>query len=349
MAQENGDCFLITGLSIGEKSCFSSACSTFFPDLGLICKAIRLIPSEFKTMGKISSEERKEKWQFLSNLKNKIETEFNKSQDIIKKEQINQSLKEETIDISTPWIKLDKWFFNLLAKTRREMEEIFKSMWFHIEYWHDVVSKYENFYSVNIPSSHPATEMHDTFYLNQTEEDWNNFVFRTHTSSMQNWLLKKYWTPLKMVLPWKCYRYENTDASHDTVFWQLEWVVIDENISIAHFKDMIKKILSAIFKSDTEIRMRPAFFPFVEPWFEMDASCPICKWKWCSLCQKTWWIEILWAWMMHPNVLKEWWVDTEKYRWFAFWLWLTRLVAIKYWIKDIRLFTNWDLNFLKSF
>jgi phenylalanyl-tRNA synthetase alpha chain len=241
----------------------------------------------------------------------------------------------------------------LIAKERRRIEDIFHSMWFDIEYWHDVVSKYENFYAVNIPPTHPATEMHDTFYLDQTTYyNWSkeNLVLRTHTSAMQNALIKKYWIPLKVVVPWKVYRFENTDASHDTVFWQIEWMVIDRWINLTHFKYLITEILSAIFETKVNFRMRPAFFPFVEPWFEIDASCPICKWKGCWLCKRTWWIEILGAGMIHPNVIKQaLWQIPEGVRWFAFGMGLTRLVAIKYGIKDIRLLTSGDLRFVKSF
>lgn len=308
-----------------------------------------VLSQEFKTMGQLDPEERKNKWQILSDLKASLEEAYWKKEKELRISKINEELENEIIDISIPWCKIDRWHYTLISKTRRETEEIFRWMGFIVEYWNDIVTKYENFYSVNIPSTHPATEMHDTFYLNQTDWDWDNLILRTHTSCMQNQLIKKYWVPLKIVVPWKVYRYENTDASHDTVFWQIEWLVIDKDISIAHFKDNITKILSSIFKTEIWIRMRPAFFPFVEPGFEIDASCPICSWKWCSLCKHTWWIEILWAGMVHPNVLKEAEVNPDEYRWFAFGMWLTRLVAIKYWINDVRLFTNWDLRFVKSF
>jgi len=307
------------------------------------------IAEEYKTMWNLDPEERKTKWQFLTELKNELEAAYKVKENDFRMSRINESLNQEIIDITTPWLNLDKWHYTLITKTRRDVEEMFKAMWFHIEYWHDIVSKYENFVAVNIPLTHPATEMHDTFYLEEKQTSWENFILRTHTSSMQNMLIKKYWTPLKVVVPSKVYRYESTDASHDTVFWQIEWMIIDKDISIANFKQTMADILSWIFSTEIKIRMRPAFFPFVEPGFEIDASCPICKWDGCSLCKQTWWIEILWAWMIHPNVLKEAGLNPEEYKWFAFWMWLTRLVAIRYWIKDVRLFTNWDLRFVKSF
>ncbi|MBP6910948.1 hypothetical protein KBC03_05165 [Patescibacteria group bacterium] len=156
-----------------------------------------------------------------------------------------------------------------------------------------MVTKYENFYSVNIPSTHPATEMHDTYFIEQKDDQGDNLVLRTQTSAMQNELMKRYGVPLKVVVPGKVYRNESTDASHDTVFRQLEGMVIDKNVSIGHFKEMMMSLLSAIFGKSTGIRMRPAYFPFVEPGFEIDASCPICEQKGCSLCKHTGRIEIL--------------------------------------------------------
>lgn len=308
------------------------------------------INEEFKTLGKLSPEERKEKWQFLSSLKNEIQIEFDKKQNFLKKEQINKKLNNELIDIGIPSFDIDKWYLNLISKTRRQIEEISRWMWFIIEKGDSLVSKYENFNSLNVPSNHPATEMHDTIFLTNKDEKWEEYILRTHTSAKQNDIFKKYWAPSKVVIPGKVYRYENLDSSHDSCFRQYEWIVVWENISMAELKYTLRELLSKILENDElEIRMRPWYFPFVEPGMEIDASCPICKWKWCSLCKWTGWIEILWAWMIHPNVLKEWWIDTEKYSWFAFGMWMTRLIAVKYWIKDIRLLTNWDIRFIKSF
>lgn len=137
------------------------------------------------------------------------------------------------------------------------------------------MTKFENFESVNIPLSHPATEMQDTIYLKETDPRGEPLILRTQTSSMQNYMIKKYGVPLKAVVPGKVYRYENMDATHDTMFYQLEGIVVDKGITIAHAKHMIEKLLSAILKKDVETRMRPAYFPFVEPGFEIDARYEI--------------------------------------------------------------------------
>ena len=309
-----------------------------------------IITQEFKTLKDLSVEEKKEKWQFLSNLRTETEKALKEKEEILYKKQVEENLEKDIFDITLSGVKCPEGKYWLQLWFRRYIEEVLHSMWFIIENWNEVVTKYQNFYSVNIPKDHPAVEMQDTFYLEQTDENQDELVLRTHTSSWQNEVMKKYGAPCKVMLPWKVFRYENTDASHDTTFWQLEWVVIDEhdNISLAHLVGFLEKFFSTVFAQAVKIRLRPAYFPFVEPWFEGDVSCPICNWKWCSLCKWTGWIEVFGAWMIHPNVLKEWNLDPKKYRGFAFGLGITRIVAIKYWIKDIRLFNAGDLRFLNS-
>lgn len=297
----------------------------------------------FKELKSLPPEEKKTKGQEIKWLFQKVQDAFFAQQDTIKKAYRDEQLKKEIIDISTPSNPVQRGYGNLQNKLRRKVEEIFQWMWFHIEYGHDLVSVYENFESVNIPASHPATEMFDTLYVKtDTTNPSEKKVLRTHTSAHQNELIKKYWPKCKFVIPGKVYRNENMDASHDVAFWQLEWVVIDKWISIWHFKWMMTEILKAILETDTiELRMRPGYFPFVEPWFEIDAKVEI----WGKVKR----LEILWAWMIHPAVLEQAWVDPTEYSWFAFWLWLTRMVAIRYGIGDVRLLTNGDLRFMHSF
>lgn len=304
---------------------------------------------QFKKLWSLPPDQKKEIWQRLSDQKKLIEQLYHEKKSLLAQQHITKQLEQEIIDSSLPGIQPEQWYFTLLTKARRNIEEIFHSMWFSVEYGKDVVTKYENFYSVNIPATHPATEMHDTFFLHQHDQTGDNLILRTQTSAMQNTILKNHPLPIKAIIPWKVYRYENMDASHDTVFWQVEGIVVDKNISIAHLKGTMMEILQALFGKKTEIRMRPAYFPFTEPGLEIDAQCPICNGKGCSLCKHTGRIEILWAGMIHPNVLKEWNIDSTIYSWFAFWLGLNRMVAIMNTIKDIRYFTNGDLRFLRSF
>lgn len=303
----------------------------------------------YKNLASLSPEEKKEQGIKLGELKNEATEAYELKLQDFQREAINEQLANDIVDISLDKPLSAMGHAHLLHKERRLIEQICQGMGFVIEYGKDLVTKYENFYSVNIPSTHPATEMHDTYFIEQKDDQGDNLVLRTQTSAMQNELMKRYGVPLKVVVPGKVYRNESTDASHDTVFRQLEGMVIDKNVSIGHFKEMMMSLLSAIFGKSTGIRMRPAYFPFVEPGFEIDASCPICEQKGCSLCKHTGRIEILGAGMIHPNVLKEAGVNSDEYTGFAFWLGVNRVVAIKYDIKDIRYFTNGDLRFLQSF
>jgi phenylalanyl-tRNA synthetase alpha chain len=207
----------------------------------------------------------------LSALKTALETAYAEKEQQFSLKEINELLEKELVDISLPGKKLDQGYYNLLVKTRREMENIAQSMGFIVELGTEVVSKFENFEAVNIPITHPATEMHDTIYLEQKDDRGENYVLRTHTSSAQNYIIRKHGVPIKAVLPGRCYRFDEMDATHDTMFYQLEGVYIDKNISIANFKNVITTFLSATLKKQVEVRMRPGFFPFVEPGFEIDA------------------------------------------------------------------------------
>lgn len=308
-----------------------------------------LLPAEFKLMWSLSPEEKREKWQQLSAMKTALESAYQQKNSEISSQAINEMLEKDLVDISLPGAKLEQWYYNLLVKTRREVEDIAKSLGFIVETSTDVVTKFENFESVNIPITHPATEMHDTIYVDKKDGRWESFVLRTHTSSAQNYAIKKHGLPLKVVLPWRCYRFDEMDATHDTMFYQLEWLYVDKDVSIANFKNIITTFLSAILKKEVEIRMRPAFFPFTEPGFEIDARYDIIDPKTWSK-TKSKWLEILGAGMVHENVLKMAWVDVNEW-WtgFAFGMWINRITAMKYGIRDIRYFTNGDLRFLKSF
>ena len=296
----------------------------------------------FKELKDLSPEEKKDMGQQIKNLFDEVNSAFMLQQDEIKRSYRDAKLSEEIIDISTPGNSLSLGHANLQNQLRRTVEQIFQGMWFHIEYGHDLVDTFENFSSVNIPPSHPATEMHDTLYVDGTNSEWQKLLLRTHTSAHQNELIKKYGPACKFVIPGKVYRNENMDASHDVAFWQVEWVVIDKWLSIGHFKGMMETILQGILETDqVELRLRPAYFPFVEPGFEIDAKAQV--WG------KDKRLEILWAGMIHPSVLEQAGVDPTEYSWFAFGLGMTRLVAIRYGIDDVRLLTNGDLRFAKSF
>lgn len=307
-----------------------------------------LLNEEFKLLVSLDVEAKKDKGAKLSEIKTQLTSAYEQKQEMLMMQHINDQLEKDLVDIGLD-LPRDQGAYSLLAKVRREIEEVYKSLWFVIDYGHEIVTKYENFESVNIPLSHPATEMHDTIYLNDKDLYGENLILRTHNSAHQIQDIMKYGVPLKLWSPGRVYRFDSMDASHDVMFQYAEGLVVDKGVSIAQFKDTMQKLLSGILWKNIEIRLRPSYFPFVEPGFEIDAQCPICGGTWCSLCKGSGRIELLGAGMIHPNVITNAWLDSKEWSGFARWIWVSRLAAIKYGIKDIRYFTNGDLRFAKSF
>ena len=233
--------------------------------------------------------------------------------------------------------------YHPITLATREVEEIFVSMGFTIEDYAEVVDDYECFEALNIPKHHPARDMQDTYYLE------NGQLLKTQTSAAQNAIMKKYGAPLRAIFPGRCFRNESTDACHENTFFQMEGMMIDENISISNLIYFMKTMLSEVFKRDVKVRLRPGFFPFVEPGFELDINCLICGGEGCPSCKNSGWLELCPCGMIHPNVLEEGGIDTEKYTGFAFGLGLTRLAMMQYAVKDIRDFNSGNLKSLSQF
>ncbi len=219
-----------------------------------------------------------------------------------------------------------------------EVERIFERLGFTVEAGPEMESEYHNFEALNIPASHPARDMQDTFWLT------NGSVLRTHTSPVQHRSMKKFGAPLRVIAPGRCFRYETIDASHENTFHQVEGLLIDKDISIANLIAMAKTLLNEVMNREVKVRVRPGFFPFVEPGIELDMNCEICDGAGCATCKRSGWIEVLPAGMVHPKVLEAGGIDTEVYTGFAFGLGLTRLAMMKYGIRDIRVLNSGDLR-----
>ncbi|MFC1541912.1 phenylalanine--tRNA ligase subunit alpha [Candidatus Latescibacterota bacterium] len=230
-----------------------------------------------------------------------------------------------------------------ISLVQMELEEIFISMGFHIETGFDVETEHYNFDALNTPFDHPAREMQDTFWLK------NGMVLRTHTSSVQVRALEKYGAPTRVIAPGRCYRYETIDANHDNMFYQLEGLMVEHTISIANLISVMKLLLFQVFHREVDTRLRPGYFPFVEPGFELDIKCLICNGKGCKSCKNEGWLELLPCGLVHPNVLRYGGIDPDKWSGFAFGLGLTRLAMMKYGIPDIRLFNSGDTRVLEQF
>ena len=233
--------------------------------------------------------------------------------------------------------------YHPITLATREVEAIFESMGFTVEDYQEIVDDYQCFESLNIPKHHPARDMQDTYYLE------NGQLLKTHTSAAQNAIMKKYGAPLRAIFPGRCFRNESTDACHENTFFQMEGMMIGEDISISNLIYFMKTMLSEVFKRDVKVRLRPGFFPFVEPGFELDINCEICGGEGCPSCKNSGWLELCPCGMIHPNVLRDGGIDTEKYTGFAFGLGLTRLAMMKYGVKDIRDFNSGNLKVLSQF
>ncbi len=226
---------------------------------------------------------------------------------------------------------------------QREIEEVFTSMGFVVEDGNEVETEYNNFTAVNVPENHPARDMQDTFWLDNGE------VLKTHTSASQNRILKKYAPPIRAIFPGRCFRNEDVDASHENTFFQLEGVIVDKDVSVGNLIYFMKEMLSKIFKKQVEVRLRPGFFPFTEPSFEMDVRCPFCDGKGCPTCKNGGWIELCPCGMIHPQVLRNGGIDPEVYSGCAFGLGLDRMTMLSFNLNDIRELNSGNLKLLKQF
>ena len=292
-----------------------------------------------KTMGKLSAEEKKSFGKEVNDLKEYVMEAISRKTAALQEQEMLKELNAvETFDMSVPPV-LDRGSYHPITLVQRKCEEVFRSMGFTVEDYSEVVTDYECFESLNIPPFHPARDMQDTYYLD------NGQLLKT--SAAQNAIYKKYrdalvneGKPIKAIFPGRCFRNEATDACHENTFFQMEGVMVGKDISIANLIYSMKTMLSEVFDNyDLKVRLRPGFFPFVEPGFELDISCQICGGKGCPSCKHSGWLELCPCGMIHPNVLREGGIDPEKYSGFAFGLGLTRLAMMKYGIKDIR-----DLN-----
>lgn len=291
----------------------------------------------------VPNEQKKEIGLLINSLKGEIESRVAELVKSLENQKIQEQINNaEKIDITLP---VDTAVGSLHPRTmvQKEIEDVFISMGFTIETGDEVATEHSNFDAVNVPKTHPARDMQDTFWLD------NGQLLRTHTSALQNKILKKYNGPLKVIMPGRCFRNEAVDAKHETTFFQIEGMIVDKNISVANLIYFMKEMLSKVFKKDVEVRLRPGYFPFVEPGFELDAKCPFCNGDGCQTCGKSGWLELCPCGMIHPEVLRLAGMNPEEYSGCAFGLGFDRLVMIRSEINDIRLLTSGNLKVLKPF
>lgn len=302
---------------------------------GKLTDALRLIKD-------LPNDQKRAYGEEVNGVKVQVDEKLNAKQLELEQAKINaELLASPLVDLTIPSTET---FGSLhpITIVANKIIKIFSSMGFTVEDGKEIETEYNNFEAVNVPKNHPARDMQDTFYLT------NGQVLKTHTSAAQNRIMHKYGAPLKAIFPGRCFRNEELDASHENTFWQLEGMMIDKNISISNLIYFMKTMLSEVFGKPMEVRLRPGFFPFVEPGFELDCSCPFCGGKGCKTCKNGGWIELCPCGMIHPNVLKMGGIDPEEYQGFAFGLGLSRLAAITYDIDDIRMFNSCKLKELSQ-
>ncbi len=294
-------------------------------------------------------EDRRSVGRLANVVKGRIETKLLDARAAIERTAINVTLTSDWTDItlrrSLRAVSVKESGLHPVTIVQRELEDIFLSMGFDILDGPHIETEWYNFTALNVPQTHPARDMQDTFWFKDMKH-----LLRTHTSCIQiRGMEQKKTPPFRFVAPGKAFRCEATDASHEAVFHQMEGMLIGKDISVAHLIYFEKTLLSEIFNRDVEIRLRPGFFPFVEPGFELDINCLICDGTGCSVCRQSGWVELMPCGMTHPNVLISGGIDPEVYNGFAFGLGLDRLVMMRYQIDDIRHLHSGNVDFTRQF
>ena len=290
-----------------------------------------VLTEALKSLGKLSAEERPKVGAEINVVKQGVEEALEKKRQAILNESQAKQLAEESLDVTLPSRKEERGSLHPVTQTLHRIESLFHSIGFSVAHGPQIESDFYNFTALNIPESHPARAMHDTFYIDES------FVLRTHTSPVQIRHLEKNKPPLKIISPGRVYRVDS-DATHSPMFHQVEGLWVDQQVSFADLKGVIEDFLQNFFENkDLKVRFRPSYFPFTEPSAEMDMT-----WK-------GGWLEIGGCGMVHPEVFKHVGIDSNQYQGFAFGLGVERLTMLRYGVQDLRHFFNNDLRFLQQF
>ena len=296
-----------------------------------------------KDMGKLSPEERVARGKFINTAKQALESAWESGKAVFEKIALDSRLDSEWLDLTVPAPGPRPGALHPITLIQWEIEDLFRSMGFSVLDGPEVETEYHNFDALNIPSDHPARDMQDTFWLGSGN------LLRTHTSPVQVRGMEKLGPPLRMIAPGRVFRNESVDASHEHTFYQVEGMMIDRNISVGNLIYFMKTLLGSIFRREVTVRLRPGYFPFVEPGFELDIQCLLCNGEGCPVCKQSGWVELLPCGLIHPRVLEMSGIDPNQWNGFAFGLGLTRLAMMRFAIDDIRWLQSGDLRFLGQF
>lgn len=313
--------------------------------------------SDFNAMLKgikdLTSEEKKEVGPFANGVKRELEDLFASKEREIAAKSFN--LDAEKIDVTIPAKKPKRGHMHILSQVQYEIEDIFTSMGFEIADGPEVETEFYNFDALNMPKFHPARDMQDTFWFKNNQQQTTNnkqqerVALRTQTSSVQIRYMEKHKPPFRIVAPGRVFRREATDTTHEHTFYQFEALVVGDDINVANMKHVAQEFFSRFFKKDVKVRLRPSYFPFVEPGFEFDITCTVCGGKGCSACRGGGWLELGGAGMVNQNVFVACGYPRNRYQGFAWGFGLERLAMMKYKIDDVRLFHSGDLRFINQF
>lgn len=306
-----------------------------------------------KSLKDVAGDVKKEIGALANEIKIAIEQEFASRKREFSGAEWAGLAEKEKLDITQPALPPhERGHFHPITIIQKQLEDLFSTMGFLIFDEPEIESDYYNFTALNIAPTHPARDSMDTFYVkghNPSTSLGAGWVMRTHTSPIQVRAPQKYGVPIRAIAPGKCFRNEATDVRHEHTFYQLDGIVIDKGITFAHMKGVLEAVAKNLYGEDTKVRLRPKYYPFVEPGVNGEVTCFLCQAKGCRLCKGSGWLEIFGAGPMHPNVLKAGGVDPKEYQGFAFGLGLTRLVMLKYGIEDVRLMESGDVRFLEQF
>jgi phenylalanyl-tRNA synthetase alpha chain len=298
----------------------------------------------------LSIEEKKAVGSAANSLKISLEENFSKKELHLRTTRILESEARETVDISLPGRRPPVGHIHPITQTMQEISDIFGSMGFQVIDGPEVELEYFNFDALNIPEGHPSRDKMSSSWIDYTDEMGKRpMLLRTHNTSVSARALASLKPPIRVISPGKVYRYEASDATHTSMFHQIDGIAVDKNITMADLKGTIYEFARRFFGEDRKVRFRCDFFPFVEPGVEMAVECAVCKGKGCRLCGNSGYIEIGGAGMTHPEVLRRAGLDPEVYQSFAFGMGIERQPMLRYGIEDIRLFYNSDLRFLQQF
>lgn len=301
-----------------------------------------------RSLASLSLEERRKAGTCANEVKLTLKTGLAEKKKLLQETHLASSLEQETLDITLPGRPVPIGRLHPITQTLEEICTIFTRMGFQVIEGPDVERDYYNFEALNIPQWHPARDMFATLWIDHNR-DKEARLLRTHTSPMQIRVMEKERPPIRVIVPGRAYRYEATDATHESMFYQIEGLAIDKNITLADLKGTLFELCHRLFSEERKVRFRCDYFPFVEPGVEVAIECLTCGGAGCRLCGHSGWLEILGAGMVHPDVLKRVGIDPRVYSGFAFGMGVERIPMLRYGIDDIRLFYSNDLRFLRQF